>query len=303
MMNQSKKIIFFGSGPVAAKSLEFLAKKFSIEAVITKPYKRNSKGSVPVIEVSKNLNLNLFYASSKTELDDIFNTGSFSSQIGVLIDFGIIVSQKVIDFFMYGIVNSHFSLLPKWRGPDPISYSILSGESETGVSLMILSEGIDEGRLIAQEKILLDLQNATQLTEQLISLSNSMIEKYLPLYVSQQLEPYDQSSLVPASYSKKLSKKNGLIDWSKPAVQLEREVRAFIEWPKSYTEINSVQVIIKRAKIDDTSGPIGKIIFDKDTLLVCCTDKSLNILELRPVGRNDMNASSFISGYQKNFKY
>ncbi|MEO6761067.1 MAG: formyltransferase family protein, partial [Candidatus Saccharimonadales bacterium] len=111
-----KPIVFFGSGPVAAKSLELLSKDFEISAVITKPKPSHHHGAFPVIDIASQLDLSLYTASNKQELSELFSNQTFASDLAVLIDFGIIVSQDVIDYFPKGIVNSHFSLLPEWRG-------------------------------------------------------------------------------------------------------------------------------------------------------------------------------------------
>src|SRR5882672_4684555 len=95
-------------------------------------------------------NVPVVTASNKTELDSLLGQLHFTSRLGVLIDFGVIVSQKAIDHFDLGIINSHFSILPEWRGADPITFSILSGQEETGVSLMLLVRAMDEGPLLAQ---------------------------------------------------------------------------------------------------------------------------------------------------------
>src|SRR6185295_10299303 len=123
MKKTSEPILFFGSGPVAAASLDLLRTDFEIEAVITKPRPPHHRGDVPVLALAEQADLPVLTAQNKAELDRLIERHSFQSKIGILIDFGIIVSQKVIDAFPLGIVNSHFSLLPKLRGADPITFS------------------------------------------------------------------------------------------------------------------------------------------------------------------------------------
>ena len=128
-MNEKPSFVFFGSGPVAKRNLEQLLDSFQLEAIITKPATLRDMAAIAG-------NAPVFAVQNKSELDELITTKKFTSQLGVLIDFGIIVSQKVIDSFPRGIVNSHFSLLPELRGADPISFAILEGLRETGVSLM-----------------------------------------------------------------------------------------------------------------------------------------------------------------------
>ena len=132
------ELVFFGSGPVAAASLKKLAKHFVIEAVITKPQPAHHREPFPVLALAEELGLRTLTPNSKQELSDLFSTKPVKSKLGVVIDYGFIINQDVIDSFPHGIVNSHFSLLPEWRGADPISFSILSGQQKTGVSLMVI---------------------------------------------------------------------------------------------------------------------------------------------------------------------
>jgi methionyl-tRNA formyltransferase len=156
MTKMSEQIVFFGSGPVAAKSLEMLINNFNVEAVITKPQKPGHSDYLPVLELAQKLGIKTYTALNRKELNNVFEDRPTKCRLAILIDYGIILSQDVIDYFPLGIVNSHFSLLPEWRGADPITFSILSGQEKTGVSLMILSAGLDEGPLLVQESIKLD---------------------------------------------------------------------------------------------------------------------------------------------------
>ncbi len=123
MKPTSKKIIYFGSGDLAAENLKLLSDYFDFEAIITKPRKNNIQKELPVFDLAEKLNIPVFFASNRKEVDEIFDNNKFQSDTGLLIDFGIIISTKVIDCFEKGIINSHFSILPEWRGPDPITYN------------------------------------------------------------------------------------------------------------------------------------------------------------------------------------
>jgi methionyl-tRNA formyltransferase len=292
------ELIFFGSGPVGAKSLELLNKNFTIETVITKPKPLHHKGVTPVIEMADKLGIRVLTAENKSSLSTLIKETKFNSKIGVLIDFGIIVSQDVIDSFELGIVNSHFSLLPKWRGADPIRFSILSGDKKTGVSLMILDRGMDTGKLLMQKSIPLETdETEPSLTDKLIKLSDSMLKDALKQYKSEKLRPRAQPHPNRATYSRKISKSDGLIDWDKPADDIEREIRAFVEWPKSRTNIGSVEVIISKAKVKNISGQVGKAVVKNNQLLIGCGQDSLLVLKLKPIGKQTMDSTEFIRGY------
>jgi methionyl-tRNA formyltransferase len=303
MNKTSKTVVFFGSGPVAAKALELLAQNFSIEAVITKPKPVHHKGSFPVIEVAEQLKVPLITAGSNQELSQVITQQQFESRLAVLIDFGIIVAQDVIDTFPLGIVNSHFSLLPEWRGADPITFAILSGQKQTGVSLMLLVEAMDEGPLLAQAPFELSEHiTAPELTAALIELSNHQLQAVLPLYLEgKALSVSQEQAALPGhdtpSYSRKLTKDDSILDWHKPAEQLEREIRAFIEWPKSQTTIGAQQVIITKAHIEAGSGEPGTLWKQPKKLGYYTAHDILVIDNLKPAGKGEMTVEAFLAGY------
>lgn len=299
----SETIVFFGSGPVAAESLRLLAQAFTIEAVITKPRPAHHHGDVPVLDVVSQLNLPVFYATDKQSLGELFATRPVTSKLAVLIDFGIIVPQAVLDYFPLGIVNSHFSLLPKLRGADPITFAILNGEKETGVSLMMLVARMDEGPLLTQGTYpLSDTITTPELTAGLIDLSFKLLESILPEYMTGSVIPFEQDSLnVLPTYSRKLTKEDGQIDWNKSALQLQREVRAFADWPKSRASFGSLDVVITQAHIVNLGGTPGKTAAIDKSPVVCCKSQALAIDRLKPAGKQEMTGEAFLAGYKRLF--
>lgn len=298
-MKADAQVVFFGTGPVAAKSLELLAQHTNIEAVITKPKPTHHKGSYPVIDIAEKLGLPIYYVENKKAVSELFQTAAFKSNVGILIDFGIIVTQNVIDYFQKGIVNSHFSLLPQWRGADPISFAILSGQKKTGVSLMLIDEGMDTGKLLASRVHHISQDSTTKhLTEELVALSDTLLKEYIPKYLAGDVMPRNQPHPDRATYSRKLTKEDGRIDWNKPAVELERQIRAFMQWPKSYTTLGTIDIIITRSRVYPNQQSVpGTIILEGKKLFVQTQSDWLEILELQPAGKKIMSASSFIAGY------
>jgi methionyl-tRNA formyltransferase len=300
-------IIFFGTGPVAAESLKLLAKNFQIEAVITKPRPANHHGQVPVLETAKDLDLSIIEVLSKQEVSDSVVLSRFKSRLAVLIDFGIIVEQKVIDAFPLGIVNSHFSLLPQWRGADPITFAILNGQTKTGVSLMLLVEAMDKGPLLAIGETELDSHTTTpELTQRLIALSYALLRDALPKYTSGQLIGTSQEKVAEAvgyssipTYSRKLTKEDGILDWSKSAIQLEREIRAYIDWPKSRAILGEHAVIVTEARAEAGQGTPGSLWLHDKHLGIYSGEGILMIDRLKPAGKAEMSIGSFLNGYGK----
>ena len=301
-------LVFFGSGPVAAKSLVLLAKDFDIEAVITKPKPQHHRGEFPVVQLAEQLGLKTLTPANKQELSQLFSSKPVTSHLGVVIDYGIIISKDVIDYFPLGIVNSHFSLLPRWRGADPITFAVLSGDTKSGVSLMLIDEGMDTGKLITQKTHHLSTDTTSpDLTDELIDLSHSLLVEYLPRYIQGDIHPHAQPHPDRATYSRKLTKKDGIIDWAKSAEIIEREIRAFLGWPGSRTTLAGKDVIITKAHVanrlsetrEESSNP-GTIIIEQKEIMIVTGKDLLAIEKLKPAGKSEMTSEGFLAGYGKN---
>jgi methionyl-tRNA formyltransferase len=292
-MTQLPKIVFFGSGPVASATLEGLLPYFDIEAIITKPRAEGHRGDVPVLELAQVKNIPVFTPRTKNGLTALFSETHFTAPVGLVVDYGIIISRNVIDYFKKGIVNSHFSLLPEWRGADPITFSILAGRPETaGVSLMAINEKLDEGELIAQEPFNLPHDITTpKLTEELVKLSNKMLITHLPKYIAGDIATYPQPN-TPPTYSRKLTKEDSILDTTKPAAQLEREIRAFAGWPKSKMSLFGHQVVVKKARV-------AKDVTDGTLVLPCGEHTFLEIIELTAPSGRTVSGADFLRGYKK----
>ncbi|HEY9713519.1 MAG TPA: methionyl-tRNA formyltransferase [Chroococcales cyanobacterium] len=301
MTKKSAAIVFFGSGPVAAASLRLLHHNFAIEAVVTKPRPAHHHGPVPVLETAAALGLPLRTAATRAALDALMAERPFQSQLAVLIDFGVIVSQRVIDYFSKGIINSHFSLLPEWRGADPITFAILSGQHQTGVSLMLLVAAMDEGPLLAQMPYPLSPTVTTpELTDGLVKLSYELLVHTVPAYLAGTVRPRPQDPTITPTYSRRLTKDDGIVDWTKPAVQLEREVRAFVDWPKSTARLAGKEVVIVEGRVDTQHhGKPGTVCVEGKQLFICCEQDALELLKLKPAGKPSMSAAAFLAGYRQ----
>jgi methionyl-tRNA formyltransferase len=292
-------IVFFGSGPVAAASLQGLLQHFAVEAVITKAQATHHKAAAPVETIAEKHTVPIYYANSRRELDSLFAALSFESPVAVLIDYGVLVSENALQKFKLGIINSHFSLLPEWRGADPITFALLSGQAKTGVSLMKTVRALDEGPLLSQEELEIPATTTNpELSARLVSLSNAMLARDLPLYIDGTLQPYPQPATPSPSYSRKLTKQDGVLDWHKSAEQLEREIRAFYGWPKSRTTLAGYDVIICEATVVDQAGPPGTYKVSKDSLVVYAATKALRIIRLQPAGKKEMPVTAFLAGYK-----
>ena len=213
----------------------------------------------------------------------------YDAQVGVLVAFGKPIPQTLIDIFPGGIINLHPSLLPQYRGPTPVEQALLDGQRQTGVSIMRLEQKMDAGSIFTQAKVdIPTLTSKQELANSLDGVGAKLLIENLPAILSGELNPVSQNDGL-VTYTKLIDKSSGLIDWSKPAVQLEREVRAFQGWPKSRAKVRGHEIII-------TAARVAKDTEDGD-LVMKCSPGWLEILELTAPSGRTMSGADFLRGY------
>lgn len=292
-------IIFFGTSNSSLEILRALAKSFAIEAVF-------SRSHSPVLAWAKANEVKFFTPSSTEDLAAIFRQHEFQSNIGIVVDYGLIIPKTVIESMDRGIVNVHYSLLPALRGANPVRAAILEGHKRTGVSIMLITPALDDGDILAQKAINLNDQiTAPELKAKLTNLAIEMLEPNLNDYLAENISPLPQKKLGKPTYTSKVSKADGLIDWQKSATTLTKEIRAYSDWPGSYTRLGDKQVIITKTKVGNPEPEIRKKPGDwfeaEDKQLAVLTGHGLLIIEkLKPAGKKEMTGQEFIRGYLKN---
>lgn len=299
MTATSKTIIFFGTDEFSAVSLrELINKGFVISAVVTKPDSRKGRGRERAKSIVKEIaeihNIPVWQPIKVGEIADDIKTltkKTGDAPIGVLVSYGKIISQAVIDLFSPGIVNVHPSLLPLYRGPSPIESAILNGDTETGVTIMQLSAAMDAGPLYVQVTVPLnDTETAPELEQHLAELGAQELCRVLPAITSGALQPTPQNNDM-ATYCHLLKKEDGVLDASRfTAEQAERRVRAFLAFPKTKTTILAQPVVITKAHVMSVAlSPLD---------IRCADDRYLSVDELiGPSGRT-MTAKAFMNGYR-----
>lgn len=260
-------------------------------AVVTKPDRRSGRGqksSAPKVKlVAESTGIEVVQPERVSEIEGLL--ALLRPDIGVLSAYGQIIPEAIINSFPKGIINIHPSLLPKYRGPSPIEAAILNGDPKTGISLMELSRGMDEGPVYYQKEVELDgRETKTELYEHLAAEGAKLLAEKLPDIAAGRLKPQPQDSS-KATYTKLLTKKDGQLDWSEPAEKLEREIRAYQGYPKPRGLIHGYEVIINRARLagDDKDG----------RLIVRCAPGWLEILELTAPSGRIMSGADFLRGY------
>lgn len=306
------RLVFFGNERLAtgvsttAPTLRALINGgYRVTAVVSnfeRPKSRSAR-DLEVAEVAQRHNIPVLLPKKLAEIQD--DLKALQAEVGVLVAYGQIVPQSVIDLFPRGIINIHPSLLPLHRGPTPIESVILAGETTTGVSIMQLSAKMDEGPVFAQSEVLLTGDETKQaLADQLLTIGGQMIIDLLPSILSGTLAPKPQVG--EPTYDQLITKADGQIDWQKPAEQLAREIRAFAGWPRSQTTLVGYSVVITKAHVAPFNHPpatpgSADITAEPGIIIVECGRGSLGIERLIPAGKKEMTAGDFVNGHKQAF--
>ena len=298
MTHTSKTIVFFGTDEFSATSLrELLAQGFAIGAVVTKPDSRKGRGrelAKPIVkQIAEAHAIPVWQPLKVAEIaSDVqaLTEKTGEAPIGVLVSYGKIIPQSIIDLFSPGIVNVHPSLLPLYRGPSPVESAILNGDTETGVTIMQLSAAMDAGPLYTQTTVSLNNTEQTpELEHQLGELGAQDLCRALPAIIDGSLQPTPQNEDA-ATYCQLLKKEDGMLDASRyTAEQAERRVRAFIAFPKTKSTILGQSIIVTKAHVTNTAtSPLA---------IECADGAYLAIDELIGPSGRAMQASAFLNGY------
>ncbi len=222
----------------------------------------------------------------------------------VVAAYGKIIPPAILAKPTYGVLNVHPSLLPRWRGPSPIQYTILAGDTETGVTIMKMDELMDHGQIVAQKKIKIGQTAYPELHDRLAKLGAELLAETLPKYLAGQIKLTAQDDS-KATFSKLLRRDDGRIDWKKPAAEIDRMIRAFNPWPGTWTlapskdKIYRIKIEAGTAVETDASAGLPGYVWseDKEKLLVKTGRGNLSILKLTLAGKKPLTAAAFISGY------
>jgi methionyl-tRNA formyltransferase len=297
-MSSKAKLVFFGNERLAtavstdAPTLRGLVSAgYKVEAVVASHADSVSRKRRPleILDVAHAYHIPVFLPEKLHHIQGRLER--MGAQAAILVAFGKLLPQEVIDIFPKGIINIHPSLLPKLRGTTPVETAILNGLDETGVSLMQLTAEMDAGPVFAQKKIALNgTETKPELAQKLLNEGSSLLLGHLDDILSGQLKPKVQDE-TEASFTRLLAKDDGQIDFKEPAELIERKVRAFVGFPKARAAVFGREVVITKARIAADSGD--------GSLVVKCEPGYLEIVELTAPSGHTMSGADFKRGYQK----
>ncbi|MCX6054825.1 MAG: methionyl-tRNA formyltransferase [Chloroflexi bacterium] len=300
----SLRIVFMGSPEFAATILEGLQALYGVVGVVTQPDRPAGRGKVqkppPVKILAERLGIPTLQPERLRELESFSQIQSWNPDLIVVAAYGQILRQNILQLPKFGCVNVHASFLPRWRGAAPIQAAILNGDPFTGITIMKMDTGIDTGDVIAQGKIdLSENETYNSLSIKLAKIGERLLLNTLPPYIEGTLTlcPQDEDG---ATYAHLLKKEDGRLDFSLPAIEIERKVRAFNDWPGTFMEIgNQILKIRKIKRIQSTVHSYGpRNIIDKFPA-VSTPDGDIVLLEVQPSGKKWMTGADYLRGFPK----
>jgi methionyl-tRNA formyltransferase len=305
---KSLNIIFAGTPDFAAQHLQaILNSQHNVIAVYTQPDKPAGRGkklqASPVKQLAEQNNIPVYQPKSLRKEEEQSELKALNADVMVVVAYGLILPKAVLDAPRLGCLNVHGSILPRWRGAAPIQRSIWAGDVQTGVTIMQMDEGLDTGDML--HKVYCDIlptETSTSLYNKLAELAPSALIDVLDNLESGKFisEKQDDSQ---SNYAEKLSKEEAQLDWSLPAIQLERNIRAFNPWPIAYFSTedkdgNTQTLKVYQAEVfPHQDKPAGTILSaDKNGIQIATVDGVLNLLQLQPAGKKPMSAQDLLNG-------
>ncbi len=301
------KIVFFGTPDIGLKSLEYLynSDKIDVLAVVTQPDKPAGRGHKlqmsPIKKFAVEKNIPVFQPKSiRKEFDIQEELKKLEPDFFVTFAFGQILSQEVLDIPKYETINLHASLLPRYRGANPIQRAIINGDKETGICTMITELGLDCGDICKKLVIpISDTMNCEELWNEIAEKSPKMIEETLERLKNKTLTPQKQCE-DGVCMANKLTKEECLIDWTKTNTEIHNLIRGICRCPSAYFLFNEKIIKVIESEAVDGSGEVGKIVnHSKEGVDIACGKGLLRLIKVKPEGKGEMFAKDWYNGVKK----
>jgi methionyl-tRNA formyltransferase len=299
------KIVFMGTPDFAVPSLVALSDSGEdVIAVVTQPDRPKGRKQIltppPVKERAEKLSYPVFQPEKVRDPSFIDQMKALSPDLMVVVAFGQILPQALLDVPPLGCINVHASLLPKFRGAAPVHWALIEGERETGVTTMLLDAGMDTGPMLIKRSLpILPDDTGISLSQKLSTLGATALIETLEKLKKRSLQPIPQNS-EEATYAPILKKKDGEVNWNEPAVRIERKWRALTLWPGMFTYYRKSLIKLNSVKVsrETTQASPGEVISVENRAIIVATGEGgLEILELQPENGRRMPVSQYLLGH------
>lgn len=300
------RIIFMGTPDFSVGTLEALVEAgHDVCLAVTQPDKPKGRGKemqpTPVKAAAQRHGIPVYQPKRIRDPECVEELKKYNADVMVVIAFGQILPKTILELTPYGCINVHASLLPKYRGAAPIQWAIIEGEKVTGVTTMQMDEGLDTGDMIMKTEVPVDEDETGETLHDKLAAAGAVLCVRTLEAVENGTAVFEKQGESPTAYAKMLDKKMGDIDWSQPAVRIERLVRGLNSWPSAYTHWNGKVVKIWRAKAEGEGAgekePGTVISVGKNDFTVQTGSGILRVYELQIPGKKRMETGAFLRGY------
>lgn len=301
------KLAFLGSSAFAVPALRALADAgHDIAVAYSRAPKPAGRGHrerrTPVHDLAEDLGIAVRTPKNLKSAEEAQFFSTLDLDAAVVVSYGHILPRSFLDAPVLGCINIHGSLLPRWRGAAPIHRAILAGDGETGVTIMLMDEGLDTGpMLLAESTPISSADTAASVHDRLADLGGRLVVSTLDGLVRKSIEPVAQPE-EGVTYAHKLGKEEGVLDWRRPAAELERKVRALDPWPGTWfdapPEAGGERIKVLGAGLALASGLPGTVTVARDGFpVVACGVGGLKLLKLQRPGKSAQSADAFLRGF------
>ncbi|CAG0963777.1 methionyl-tRNA formyltransferase [Geobacteraceae bacterium] len=296
------RIIFMGTPDFACPTLTKLIERGeNVIAVVTQPDRPKGRGQKlvppPVKVIAEEHGIPILQPLKVRAPEVIAQIRELNPDLIVVVAFGQILPQSLLDIPRHGCINIHASLLPRYRGAAPLNWCLINGETETGITTMQMDAGLDTGDMLVKRSIPIGPdEDAQSLHDRLSLLGAETIDETLDRLLAGTLTREKQDASLTC-YAPMLKKEDGLIDWNREPQQIKNLVRGFTPWPGAYTTLDGKTLKLYKVSVANGNGRPGELIAaGRDGIIVACGSGSLQIEELQLEGRKRLSAAEFLAG-------
>ncbi len=302
------RVVFIGAGEIGLPTLRWLLKteEHELVAVVTQPDKpagRDQRIQAPPIKIAlADSSIPILQPKRIKGEEAVETIRAYEPDVIVVMAYGQILPAAILKIPRIACLNLHASLLPRHRGAAPIQAAITSGDTETGITVMYMDEGLDTGDILSQSRIMIASdETGGSLHDRLADIAPAALAEALAQLASGSAPRVPQNN-AEATYAPKLEREHGEIDWSQPAQAIERKIRAFNPWPGAYTILRDDagrerKLKIFRAFVDQTPAPPGTLAVSGQSMIIGAADGALRLEVVQLEGKNRMNAEDFLRGH------
>lgn len=301
------RIVMLGTGPFAVPTLKALvASEHEVLLAVSRPPRGRKPLPAPVQIAAEELGIPRWLPETVNSDEARARLAELHADLLVVCDYGEILKSSTLETTRLGGINLHGSLLPKYRGAAPVQWAVLNGDAETGNTVIQMTPGLDAGPCVGVDRVPIDPdETAGELEARLSERGANLVLEVVEKLAAGSIQPIEQDKS-QATKAPRLEKEHGLVDWSRPALEIKNRVRALHPWPRAYTHWQRVsgeplRLIVDRVQIVAEEFPAalpGRVVAAGDTFVVATGDGFLSIEQVQPAGKRVMSAGEFLRGYQ-----